>query len=166
MDLTLDVDEYKLNIRAAGVFIHDNKILTHKNVNKDHYALPGGRVEIGENSEKTVKREIQEELGKDIEVNGYIATIENFFEMDSKKYHEIYFLHKVEFANQEDKNIDYTMHNVEGKEYLQYEWIDLEKINEYNLLPECLKDILSNNKFPVHMINNELEKTSKKIDEI
>ena len=63
--------------------------------------------------------------------------------MDSKKYHEIYFLHKVEFANQEDKNIDYTMHNVEGKEYLQYEWIDLEKINEYNLLPECLKDILS-----------------------
>ena len=54
------------------------------------------------------------------------------FEMDSKKYHEIYFLHKVEFANQEDKNIDYTMHNVEGKEYLQYEWIDLEKINEYN----------------------------------
>ena len=50
------------------------------------------------------------------------------------------------------------MHNIEGKEYLQYEWIDLEKINEYNLLPECLKDILSNNKFPVHMINNELEK--------
>ena len=67
MDLTLDVEEYKLNIRAAGVIIHNNKILTHKNINKDHYCLPGGRVEIGESSKETIKREIKEELGKDME---------------------------------------------------------------------------------------------------
>ena len=24
MDLSLDVDEYKLNIRAAGIIVHDN----------------------------------------------------------------------------------------------------------------------------------------------
>ena len=35
----------------------------------------------------------------------------------------------------EDKKIDYTMHNIEGKEYLQYEWLDLDKIEEYNILP-------------------------------
>ena len=51
MDLTLDVENYKLNIRAGGIIIHNNKVLTHKNVNKDHYCLPGGRVEIGESSE-------------------------------------------------------------------------------------------------------------------
>ena len=91
MDLCLDVGEYKLNIRAAGVIIHNNKVLTHKNVNKDHYAIPGGRIEIGENSEETLKREMQEELGKEIEIKDYMATIENFFEMDGKKYHEFYF---------------------------------------------------------------------------
>ena len=116
MDLCLDVGEYKLNIRAAGVIIHNNKVLTHKNVNKDHYAIPGGRIEIGENSEETLKREMQEELGKEIEIKDYMATIENFFEMDGKKYHEFYFLYKAEFANEEDKKIDYTMHNIEGKE--------------------------------------------------
>ena len=154
MDLCLDVGEYKLNIRAGGVFIHNNKILTHKDINKDHYALPGGRIEIGENSKETIKREIQEELGKEIEITGYIATIENFFEMDNKKYHELYFLNKVEFANEEDKKIDYTLYNIEGKEYLQYEWIDLEKIEEFNLVPECLKEILKRKQFPVHMVNN------------
>ena len=153
MDLTLDVEEYKLNIRAAGVIIHNNKILTHKNINNDHYCLPGGRVEIGESSEETIRREIKEELGKDIEITGYIVTIENFFEMKNKKYHEIFFIHKIEFKNKEDKNIDYTMYNVEGKEYLQYEWIDLNEIDKCNLLPACIKDILKEEKLPVHKIN-------------
>ncbi len=157
MDLTLDVEDYKLNIRAGGVIIHNNKILTHKNINKDHYCLPGGRVEIGESSEETIRREIKEELGKDIEITGYIATIENFFEMENKKYHEIYFLHRIEFKNEEDKNIDYTMHNIEGKEYLQYEWIDLDKIEEYTILPRCLQEVFKSTNFPVHKINNDLK---------
>ena len=153
MDLSLDVQNYKLNIRTAGIIIHNNKILVHKNINKDHYCIPGGRIEIGENSEKAIKREMQEELGKEIEVIDYISTIENFFEMKNKKYHEFYLLYKIEFKNEEDKKIDYTMKNVEGKEYLQYEWIDLDKIEEYNILPKCLKGILKENKSPVHIIH-------------
>lgn len=157
MDLTLDVEDYKLNIRAGGVIIHNNKVLAHRNINKDHYCLPGGRIEIGESSEQTIKREIQEELGKQIEIRGYVATIENFFEMENKKYHEIYFLHRLEFAKDEDKKIDYTMHNVEGKEYLQYEWLDLDKIEQYNILPKCLKEVLKSRNFPIHVINNDLK---------
>lgn len=157
MDLTLDVEDYKLNIRSAGVIIHNNKILTHKNVNKNHYSLPGGRVEIGENSEETVIRELHEELEKNTVITGDIATIENFFEMDNKKYHEIYFVHKVEFVNDEDQIIDYTLHNKEGKEYLQYEWLDLNKIDEYNILPKCIKSILKSKQFPMHIINNDMK---------
>lgn len=155
MDLTLDVEDYKLNIRAAGVIIHNNKILAHRNLNKEHYCIPGGRVEIGENSEETVRREIQEELGKQIEITGYVATIENFFEMNESKYHEIYFLHEIEFTNEEDKKINYTMNNEEGKEYLQYEWLDLDRIEEYNILPKCLKQVLKSKNFPVHVINDD-----------
>ena len=32
MDLSLDVDKYKLNIRAGCVIIHNNKILAHRNI--------------------------------------------------------------------------------------------------------------------------------------
>lgn len=156
MNITLDVEEYKLNIRAAGVIIHNGKILAHRNINSDHYALVGGRVQIGENSAKTVKREIQEELGKNIEITSYIATIENFFEMKGSKYHEILFVHQVEFIDDEDKKIEYTLKNREGKDYLQYEWIDLNKIEEYPLYPKTIQNILKEQKFPIHKINDEL----------
>ena len=157
MDLTIDVEDYKLNVRAAVVITHKGKILVHKNLNSDHYALIGGRVEIGEDSETTVKRELLEEIGKEIEVTGYIATVENFFEMKDSKYHEILFIHKGEFKDDEDKKIEYIMKNVEGKDYLQYEWIDLDKIEEYPLLPKAIKDVLKENKFPIHKINNDLK---------
>ena len=157
MDITLDVEDYKLNIRAAGVIIHNGKILAHRNINSDHYALVGGRVQIGENSAKTVKREMQEELGKNVEITGYIATIENFFEMKGSKYHEILFVHQVEFIDDEDKKIKYTLKNREGKDYLQYEWIDLNKIEEYPLYPKTIQTILKEQKFPTHKINDELK---------
>lgn len=157
MDITIDVGDYKLNVRAAGVIIHNNKVLVHKNVNSDHYALVGGRIEIGENSVDTIKREIKEELGKDIEITGYISTIENFFEMKGSKYHEIMFVHKVEFVNEEDKRIEYTLENIEGKDYLKYEWLELDKIEQYPLWPKAIREVLKENKYPVHKINNDFE---------
>lgn len=60
MDITIELEEYILNIRAAVVIIHNDKVLVHRNINSNHYALVGGRVELGEDSIETVKREIKE----------------------------------------------------------------------------------------------------------
>lgn len=49
------------------------------------------------------------------------------------------------------------MKNIEGKDYLQYEWLDLDKIDNYQILPETMKEILKEKKFPTHKINNELK---------
>ena len=38
MDLTVELGESVLNVRAAGVIIHNNKILVHRNMNKEHTA--------------------------------------------------------------------------------------------------------------------------------
>ena len=153
MDITIDVEDYRLNVRAAAVIIHNNKILVHKNQNSDHYALIGGRVELGEASSETVKREAIEEIGKEIDVTGYIGTVENFFEANEKKYHEILFIHKAEFHEEKDKQLQTTLKNIEGKDYLQYEWLDISKIEQYPLLPKITKEMLKENKFPVHKIN-------------
>ena len=157
MDLTLDVENYKLNVRAAAVITHNNKILVHRNISSDHYALIGGRVEIGEDSEHTIKREIQEELEKEIEITGYISTIENFFEMEGSKYHEILFVYKAEFINEKDKQIECVLKNAEGKENLQYEWLELKEIKKYPLMPEIVKEILIEGSFPVHRINDDMK---------
>ena len=78
--------------------------------------------------------------------------------MGGFKYHEIMFVHKAEFTKEEDKKIDYTIKNIEGKEYLQYEWIDIEKIDEYPIVPKVIKPILKQGEFPVHSINNDMKK--------
>ena len=155
MDLSVVLNNQKLNIRACAIIIHDNKLLVHNNVNESHVALVGGRVEIGESSEQTIRREIMEEMGKEIEILEYVSTIENFFEADDMPYHEIMFVYRVDFKNEEDKKIIETIHNVEGEDELRYDWIDLDKINEYPLKPDILKDLLRNNKYLGHGINDE-----------
>lgn len=156
MDLTIDVEDYKLNIRAAVVIIHNGRVLVHRNTESNHYALLGGRVKIDEDSETTVKREVKEELGKEIEIIGYVSTIENFFEMKDKKYHEIEFVYKAEFINEEDKKIKYNLKNIEGEDWIKYEWLELDKIDLYPLKPKVIKDVLKENKFPVHKINKDM----------
>lgn len=155
MDLTIKVEDYKLNVRAAGIIIHNNKVLTHRNINSDHYTFIGGRVEIGEDSASTVKREIEEEVGKEVEIIEHGGVIENFFEMQGTKYHEMLFMHRAEFVDEEDQKIEYTLTNREGKDYLQYEWIDIDHLNDYPIKPAIIKEILKQGKFPVHMINKD-----------
>lgn len=158
MDLTIDVEDYKLNVRATVIIEHNGKILVHRNVNSNHYALMGGRVKIGEDSETTVKREVMEELGKKIEVIGYVTTIENFFEMKGSKYHEYMFVYQAEFKEAEDKKIEEELKNEEGKDYLKYIWLDLDNINEQPILPQVVKEILKEGKYPEHKINIDSKK--------
>lgn len=55
MDATIDVDNYKLNVRVERVIMHKDKILVHKNIIFDHYELIGESVEIRENSIDCIK---------------------------------------------------------------------------------------------------------------
>lgn len=96
-------------------------------------------------------------MGKDAKIIGYVSTIENFFEEKWSKYHEIMFVHRAEFSNEEDKRIEDTIKNIEGNDYLQYEWVELDKIDETPILPKVIKKVLKEGKFPVHEINNDME---------
>ena len=145
-DLTLDVDDYKLNVRATAVIIHNGKLLVHHNKENEHYVLIGGRVKIGEDSATTVKREVEEEIGKKVETEEFLATIENFFEMNGKKHHEYMFMQKCEFTDEEDKKIDYALKNLEGEDKIEYIWIDLKDLEKYHVLPVVVKDVLKRKK--------------------
>lgn len=153
MDLTIDIEDYKLNIRAACIIKHNNKVLLHKSDDNDHYCLIGGRIELGENSENTIRREIKEELGKEIDINGYVSTIENFFKFEGSKYHEYMFVYEAEFRDDKDKLIEETLSNIEGKDYLKYYWVDLKEIDNVDIKPKVIREILKEAKYPVHKIN-------------
>ena len=151
MDLRFLVDGMKLNVRSGIIIIKDNKILLHKNDNKDNYCLPGGGVKFLESSEEAIIREIKEEINLDIKVEEFVTTIESIFEKDGIKFHEIYFIYKGSFINDIDTNK--IIKNVEGKP-IKYGFVDLDKIDDYYILPVIIKDIIKNKKS--HIINREI----------
>ena len=155
MDITFKTENHTLNVRAAAIIIHNNKVLMHRSINESYHALLGGRVELGESSTDTVKREVMEELGKEVEITGYCCTIENFFNFRNSEYHEIMFVHFAEFTNEDDKKIEETIKNIEGREDLEYRWLDLDKIKEYEVRPEAMKKVLADKIFPVHVVNDD-----------
>lgn len=155
MDISIDLENYKLNVRSAGIIIHNNKLLTHHDLNMGHYALIGGRIAIGESSDETLIREVKEEIGKEIEITGYGSTIENFFTMNNTKYHEIMFVHKAEFINEDDKKIETELKSIEGKKHLRFEWIDLDNLEKYDLRPQAIKEMLKNKKFTSHKVQKD-----------
>lgn len=60
--------EYLIPISIKGIVIINGKYLLVKN-NRNEWELPGGRLEQNESSEKTVVREIKEELNLDCKVH-------------------------------------------------------------------------------------------------
>ena len=67
-DICVMLDWYKFNYRVAAIIKKDGKILLHKSKKDNFYAIPGGRVKVGESSIKILKREFIEKIGKDINV--------------------------------------------------------------------------------------------------
>ena len=78
-------------ISSRAVIIKDGKVLTmfrrktKNGITEEYYVVPGGGIEDGETLEENVKRELSEELNVEIEIIGYLGTIEydtniaNFF---------------------------------------------------------------------------------------
>ena len=68
MDIKFEVDGYKFNVRSSCIIknkTHSKVLLTNMRAITDHEAflLPGGRLELLENSDEAIKREIEEEIG-------------------------------------------------------------------------------------------------------
>ena len=70
------------------------------------------------------------------------------------------FVHEAEFVNDEDKKILDTIKNIEEAEiakgkHVQYEWLDINDLDKYEIRPGIIKDVLKKGTFPVHVVNKE-----------
>lgn len=67
-------------VRVAGILIEDDKILlTEQDVTKNrHWSLPGGGLEYGETIEQCIIREMKEETGLDVVIEGLLYVCDHF----------------------------------------------------------------------------------------
>ncbi|MBK5429260.1 MULTISPECIES: NUDIX hydrolase [Bacillus] len=139
MDLTFKVEETCFNYRVGAICKHDNKILILQDEGEDYWYVPGGRVKMLENSEDALKRELAEEVGVPIKVKRLIWSVENFFTLSERKFHEISFYYEVELNELPANGEDQYILEEEGRRYV-FKWVPVEELDAYNLQPAFIKD--------------------------
>lgn len=154
MDLVFKQNQNVFNYRVVAVWMEQDHILLHKQVEDSYWSLPGGRVVMGEASQESLKREMLEELGIEIQVGQLIMVNENFFPYKEWDFHEIGFYYNVKAAERAIFQKD-AFYGLEGDRLL-YKWIPIEELSEVQLYPQEVKDMLS------HQPNETLHIVSKK----
>ncbi|TDE16615.1 NUDIX hydrolase [Dyadobacter psychrotolerans] len=140
------------NFRAAGVAVVNGKLLLHKTSADKFWSLPGGRADMFETTKETLLREMMEETGMTVSVEQLMWIVENFFEYNQIRYHEIGFYYRMQFADLRDQN-DFVV--VENGSELLFHWHPLEELAAIKIHPNFITaELISDNTSPKHVVLN------------
>ncbi|HEM2802767.1 TPA: NUDIX hydrolase [Streptococcus suis] len=149
MDFRTRHDNQIFGVRATGLVVQDEKLYLVKSPEGKYYTL-GGAIQLGETTEEAVLREMQEEIGIDVEVGPLIFIVENQFSLQEKSYHQIEFLYLVTPLS------DPVTYLEEGDSIRQCEWIAFTDLKNLDLNPAFLKTELATWKGQLqHFTNRE-----------
>lgn len=73
--------------RAAGVITDGQRVLLKRQDESQHWALPGGKVKMGEDSESALRRILAEDLCHEVMFDRLLWVVENHIEEESQKRH-------------------------------------------------------------------------------
>ncbi len=80
--ISFDRENRRIKYRIAGLCIHDGYVLLTRPDQDDYWILPGGRVELLEDTRTTLRRELLEETGYEAQIGNLLWIVENFFDLD------------------------------------------------------------------------------------
>ena len=116
-------------VGVGALIVCDGKILLEKRKNdpgKGKWSIPGGLVELGENIEQTVIREVKEETGLEVEKPEHIDVVDNVVQDEDNKvrYHFVI--------------VDYFVKLKGGRlraasDAEELRWVPLDEVETYNL---------------------------------
>jgi ADP-ribose pyrophosphatase YjhB (NUDIX family) len=146
-DIEVKTESDKFKYRVNGIVIGNGKMLTIKMKNNVSYCLPGGHVELGEDSKEAIIREIKEELETDSIIDKELAIVENFYvDKNNLKTHELSFYYLVKPVNFDKIKLEnYSRIEIDkGEEkQLNFEWLELKDLMNIDFRPSFLKEKLS-----------------------
>ena len=132
------------NFRVAGILLHGDKVLIHRLISDNFYAFPGGRVEMFESTDKTIMREMKEELEVDIEVIRLLWICEHFFTYNENPYHEICFYYLIDCNDEKLYDKGDAFFIIEGENNFEFKWISISNIDNESLYPVFIRKRLRN----------------------
>ncbi len=145
MDLTFKTRKGIFNYRVCAIIKYDNKLLAMKNSKTPYYFLPGGRVNLHEDTDAAIKRELKEELGINAEIVRPLWFVQSFFiEDESKeKFHELCVYYLVDVSDTELIKQE-CFEGLETKNHEVFEWLSIDALKEQYLYPLFIKEKINN----------------------
>lgn len=143
--------------RTAAVITAGPRVLLHRAVSDDFWAMPGGHVEIGEASPAALYREMREELGVEVQVGRLLWVIENFFLHNARRYHELGLYFHTELPPDSPLLHQETFDGDEQGLRLIFRWFARHELADLTLYPDVLKTGLCHlPETPEHIIVQEI----------
>lgn len=144
MNIDFEKDNYRFNARASAIILNTekNKILLFKvEDGRDYFLLPGGRIELYEDSLTAIKREVMEELGYTIDFS-LCSIQENFVIKDNKKITQYSFCYKGIYNG--DIHSDRFVCKDNNNQY--FYWINIDELSNYKVYPQSTIKLINSDK--------------------
>lgn len=147
---------HRFHLRAGAVATQGDHVLLHRLEGDRFWALPGGRVEAGEDAAQTLVREFREELGVDIVCHGLLAVGENFFEHGGEPHHELGLYFAVSLpAGSPLLAIGPVHAGREGERRLDFAWFARQALAGLDIRPAALREGLARGALPAHFVQRD-----------
>ena len=130
---------------ALAAIRHGSRVLVQDFAATDGgpgYRPLGGAVDLGELAEDAVQREIQEELGAEIQNVRLLGVLENIFRNNDAEWHEIVFMFEARFVDASLEAAERLIGEEADGDRIEAVWIDVSRPLDRPLYPEGLLELL------------------------
>lgn len=143
MNLDYKIDNNRFNARVSAIIYNKDKtkILLFKMRDRDFYMLPGGRIEMNEDSLSAIKREISEELDFDLKFT-LCSIQENFLKLENTNIMQYCFCYKAIY----DGKINDEKFVCKDNNSQIFEWIDLNDLSNIIIKPSSTSRLIKDDR--------------------
>jgi len=125
------MEDKKIIIKVRAIILHEGRLLVVRHPHDTSLALPGGKLEWGEDVKECLSREIIEELGVKPDI-GRLFYVNTFTQEDGKHYVEFFF----EIKNGADYLDTEKLARSHSHEIAEIIWMG--PMDDGNILPKTL----------------------------